>query len=101
MVGSVGLIVAVLIYVRWKARINQGLAIASMWVGRIVKDPKTCKVAETFFIESAVLWFVFPLVDSLYDQKKVDPKLQHSAYAVAAVFFVFAVLLSHAAGKED
>jgi len=101
MVGAVGLIVALLVYGRWRLRINHGFGLAAKWVERVVTDPKTYRVAETFCIEAAVLWFVFPLLDSLYDRKNVDSPLVHRAFGVSAAFFIFAVVLSHAAGKED
>ena len=101
MVGSVGLIVVLLAYGRWRVKINRGTAIAAKWVAKFLMDPKTCRVAETFCNESAVLWFVFPFLDTIYEHKNHDLPLLHDAYKVSAMFFIFAVILSHAAGKPE
>ena len=65
-----------------------------------MRDPKTCKVAETFFLEAAVLWFVFPLLDSMYGPQKLSDPLLRQSYFAAGLFFFFAIILSHA-GKEE
>ena len=79
-----------------------------VWLYRIVKDPKTCRVAETFCNEVAVLWFVFPLLDKIYEHwKDVGnnanpanlPSLRQ-AFLIAGLFFLFAIVLSHAGGKS-
>lgn len=102
MVGSVGVVVIVLAYLRWQERINFGVASAVKWVFKFVVDPKTCKVAETCCSEVAVLWFVFPLLDTIYEHgKHPDDPLLHQAYWVSAMFFIFAVIISHVAGRQD
>jgi len=99
MIGVVSLIVAILVYRRWQAQINRRVAFASRWVWNILLDEKTCRVAEQFFLEAAVLWFVFPFLDSLYDPTKRNSPILMQGYILASVFFLFAVILSHA-GKE-
>jgi hypothetical protein len=107
MVGSVGAIVFVLAYLCWRVPINSGVVCALKWVHKILLDPKTCKVAETFCNEVAVLWFVFPLLDEIYEHEKHpgDPlfrdPLLHNAFWVAFLFLLFAITLSHIAGRQD
>lgn len=102
MVGCVGTIVIVLVYLRWYGRINMGMASALKWASKFVMDPKTCKVAETCCTEVAVLWFVFPLLDTIYERgKHPDDPLLHQAYWVSAMFFIFAVVISHVEGRQD
>lgn len=96
-IGSVGLIVILLAYGRWCRQINRALGIAGIWMLKFLLDSKTCKVAETFCVEAAVLWLVFPLLDTLYDHKHLNDPFLHQAFWVAGMFFVFAVLLSHIA----
>ncbi len=101
MVGTVGLIVVAIVYGRWQKQINLVVVGSAKWVWKFLLDSKTCRVAETFCNEVAVLWFVFPLLDRLYDEKKHDDPLLHQAFIVSAIFFVFAVILSHVAGKRE
>jgi len=111
MVGVAALIVAVLVYLKWHASINNAVGSSLRWLYRILRDPKTCRVAETFCNEVAVLWFVFPLLDSIYEHWKEAGKTTNQqnlpslrqAFFVAGLFFLFAVVLSHVAGerKED
>jgi len=102
MAGAVGAIVLALVYLRWRPRINHGVGSALKWVYKFVLDPKTCRVAETFCNEVAVLWFVFPLLDTIYEHGKIqDDPLLHQAFWVSALFFVFAITLSHIAGREE
>jgi preprotein translocase subunit SecG len=49
----------------------------------------------------AVLWFVFPLLDTLYGGQHLTDSSLHQAFAMAGLFFVFALVLSHIAGKEE
>lgn len=92
--------VVAIAYVRWFSSINSGIVIAVRWLLRFALNHKTCKVAETFFTEAAVLWFVFPILDIIYEHREVsDPKLLQ-AYVAAMVCFLAAVTLSHM-GKED
>lgn len=60
---------------------------AAKWAWKTALDSETCSVAETFCNEVAVLWFVFPLVDSLYDRRNADAHTIHNAFAVSAMFF--------------
>lgn len=93
-----GLFMVVIVYGRWRLRINAWLRKAGAWLFGFLFHSKTYKVAETFCNEVAVLWFVFPLIDSLYEHKSLtDPFLRH-AYGVAGLFFFFAIVLSHAGG---
>ncbi len=103
MVGLVVLIVALLAYGRWWQPINHGIGVAAKWIFRIALDPKTCSVAETFLNEAAVLWFVFPLLDIIYDNKHLNDPSLHQAYWLSGACFLGAVVLSHIAGrrKED
>lgn len=100
MVGSVGLLVAGLVYAQWRETINPAVWVAVKWLGRTLIDRKTCQVAETFCNESAVLWFVFPLLDTIYENQHPDLHLLHESYGVAGMFFLFAVVLAHA-GKSS
>jgi hypothetical protein len=108
MAGVAAVVVVVIAYLKWHAQINQGVKVALGAIYRFLKDPKTCKVAETFCNEVAVLWFVFPLLDSIYEHWKEngDKHLQvgipslHQAFLVSGMFFVFAVVLSHIAGGK-
>src|ERR1700723_3240010 len=97
MLAAAGLLVALLVSLRWRARINIAFVAAGHWIARIVKDPKTYRVAETFCNEVAVLWFVFPLLDAIYDPNRAGKPILLPAFLVAGLFFVFAVVLSHAA----
>lgn len=103
MVGIAAAIVALLVYLRWRGRVNRAFAAAGRWVGKIVKDPKTYKVAETFCNEVAVLWFVFPLLDAIYDPTRRGRPFLAPAFMVAGLFFAFAIVLSHSAkeGNEE
>jgi hypothetical protein len=100
MVGGVALVVALLGYGNWRRSINHGIAVAAKWTFRIALDPKTCSVAETFLNEVAVLWFVFPLLDSIYDHKSISDPALHQAYWLSGVCFLGAVTLSHIARKD-
>lgn len=92
----IGLVVTGLVYKSWFARINLWAASAWKWVLGFLTDEKTCRVAATFFVEAAVLWFVFPVLDSIYDPtKRGDPALGQ-AYIFSAICFLCAVILSHA-----
>lgn len=73
---------------------------AGGWLWKIALDKKTCKVAEEFCLEAAVLWFVFPLLDSLYDPAKKGSPVLTQAYVLAAAFFFFAIILAHV-GKDS
>lgn len=101
MVGTVGLIVVALAYVRWRKRINTAMVITGTWVYRFLVDPKTCGIASTFCNEVAVLWFVFPLLDTIYEHGKRGDPLLRQAFKISGLFFVFAIVLSHIAGKQD
>lgn len=95
--------VLLLVCFRWRERIGRGFAAAGYWIVTIVKNPKTYKVAETFCNEVAVLWFVFPLVDQIYDPNRrgrPDSPSMAPAYLMAGLFFFFAIILSHAAKEE-
>src|ERR1700733_5090650 len=52
-------------------------------------------LAETFWNEAAVLWFVFPLLNTLYERAKDKPppstKAVLGSFAVAIVFFSVAL----------
>lgn len=94
------LLAAVLIYGRWRVQINHAIGVATVRLWRLIIDPKTCRVAETFFVEASVLWFVFPVLDMIYEHKSVSDPLLMQSYLAALVFFIAAVVLSHA-GKEE
>jgi hypothetical protein len=100
MVGAAGLVVLVILYGRWWKKINSGFATAAKWMWKFLIHPTTCKVAETFCVEVAVLWFVFPLLDTLYQHGKLDDPLLRQAGWVAGIFLVFAVILSHLGEKK-
>lgn len=100
MLGVAAFVVAAIAYGRWRLRINSWIVEVAKWLGRFAMDHKTCKVAETFFTEAAVLWFVFPILDIIYEHRQMsDPSLRQ-AYIAAIVCFVAAVALSHM-GKEN
>ena len=52
-------------------------------------------LAETFWNEAAVLWFVFPVLDSVYEKSNNGPspsaKLILVSFVLAGVFFFAAV----------
>jgi hypothetical protein len=52
-------------------------------------------IAETFWNEAAVLWFVFPLLDSIYNHAQGQPRPSNRAiygsFGAAAAFFMVAV----------
>jgi hypothetical protein len=100
-VGVCSLFAAGLAYRQWFAGINLWLKSVRIWAWNVISDKKTCHVVETFFLESAVLWFVFPLLDSLYDptRRGTPSPLLNQAYIAAFVFLLVAVILSHA-GKD-
>lgn len=93
MAAAAAVILVALIYGRWWKGINS-------WVQSVIQHRKTYQVAEQFCVESAVLWFVFPILDSIYDPDRVGKPALWPAYLVALMFFIFALVLSHAA-KED
>jgi hypothetical protein len=103
MIATAGVLLALLVYLRWRVRINRALGCVGRWIDKIVKDPKTYKVAETFCNEVAVLWFVFPLLDAIYDPTKRGHPFLAPAFMVSGLFLFFAVVLSHSAkeGKEE
>lgn len=98
MVGFVGLLVAAIAYMRWRIPINSAIATLFNQFYRMLIGPKFCKVAETFCNEVAVLWFVFPLLDTLYQHGNIKDPLIREGFAVSSIFFIFAVVLSHIAG---
>jgi hypothetical protein len=91
--------IAAIAYWRWHSPINRGLGIAFQQVGKFLLDTKTCKVAETFFLEAAVLWFVFPLLDTIYEHKTLTDPVLRQAYIFSLFCFIIAVTLSHI-GKD-
>jgi len=100
MLGMAAVVVAAIAYGRWWSRINSWIAVTAKWLFRFALDHKTCKVAETFFTEAAVLWFVFPILDIIYEHREMsDPSLRQ-AYVAAIACFLAAVALSHM-GKEN
>lgn len=99
-IGVVILIVVMLAYGRWHTGINFGVMHGLSAIGGFLLNRRTCRVAETFFIESAVLWFVFPTLDVIYEHKSVTDPTLRQAYLAAIIFFVAAIVLSHV-GKED
>jgi hypothetical protein len=100
LLGVAATIVALIAYGRWRIHINSWVAKAVKWLYRIALDHKTCKVAETFFTEAAVLWFVFPILDSIYEHRVLSDPLLRQAYVAAIFCLLAAILLSHM-GKED
>ena len=100
MLGISAVAVAVIAYMRWFAGINHAVAGAAVAVYRFLIGPKFCSVAVTFFNEAAVLWFVFPLLDMIYDQKRMTAALIRDGFGVSGVFFTFAVVLSHVSGDR-
>jgi hypothetical protein len=99
-VGGAVLIAALLIYGQRRVQINQAVRVAIVGLWKLIVDPKTCRVAETFFVEASVLWFVFPVLDMIYEHKSVSDPLLMQSYLAAFIFFIAAVVLSHA-GKEE
>ena len=62
---------------------------------------------ETFFNEAAVLWFVFPFLDTLYQFRKAGDapapnifKVIEQSWSVALVFFILAVSAKKFAEKQ-
>jgi hypothetical protein len=92
-------VVAGLAYRRWHVPINIGVVSALRWIWVFLLHEKACKVAETFLVEAAVLWFVFPVLDSIYDPTKRGNPVLWQAYIVSAVCFVGAIIVAHA-GKD-
>lgn len=91
-----GTIVAALAYRKWFARINFAATSALKWFWDICLDEKTCRVAETFLNEAAVLWAVFPLLDSIYDPARRGEPVLWQSYLLALGCFLGAVIISHA-----
>lgn len=87
-------------YRRWRASVNEKFAFFWDRLWKFLFGPRFCRVAETFCNEVAVLWFVFPLLDSLYQPRQLDMRLVREGFGVSAVFFIFAVVLSQIAGSE-
>lgn len=98
-VAVVTLAIFGLVYGQKHAGINSAISAAWNWLWKTALDKKTCKVAEEFCLEAAVLWFVFPLLDSLYDPAKKGQPVLTQANLLAAMFLVFAVILAHV-GKD-
>jgi len=96
MVAAIVLLVGGLAYRQWYARINFAATAFLKWLWDVCLDEKTCRVAETFLNEAAVLWAVFPLLDSIYDPKRRDNPALWQSYIIAAVCFLGAVIISHA-----
>jgi hypothetical protein len=96
---AVALFVLGLVYRHRHAEINLAISAAFRWLWKIAFDKKTCKLAEEFCLEAAVLWFVFPLLDSIYDPTKRGTPVLMQGYVLAVAFFLFAVILAHV-GKE-
>jgi len=97
--ATVALPVAGLVYRQRYVGINSAVKAAYGWLWKVALDKKTCKVAEEFCLEAAVLWFVFPLLDSIYDPAKRGSPVLTQAYVFALVFLIFAVILAHV-GKD-
>ena len=96
MVVPVVLIVLVIVCGRWWRRISNGLGVAAKWLYGFLVDSRTCGVAKTCCGEAAVLLLVFPTLDTLYDHKNLSDPFLHKSIEVAGLFFLFAIVLSHA-----
>jgi hypothetical protein len=58
------------VYAIFRKRINKAASRFGDWFAEFVLGPEFYKVAEVFFNEAAVLWFVFPLLDNIYQVRK-------------------------------
>ena len=96
----IAVVVVAMAYARWHIQINVSVVSASRGMIRFLTDPRTCRVAEQFLVEAAVLWFVFPVLDMIYDHRKISDPLLMQAYIAAVIFFIAAVVLSHV-GKGE
>ena len=64
------------------------------------------KILETFFNEAAVLWFVFPLLDTIYSfhnkgERGPSTNLVVGSIGVAALLFLFAAVFASLAEEEE
>ena len=64
------------------------------------------KILETFFNEAAVLWFVFPLLDTIYAFRKKDENgpstgLVAVSVGIAGLLFLFAAIFASLAEEEE
>ncbi|MHB1672614.1 MAG: hypothetical protein ACYCSP_00035 [Acidobacteriaceae bacterium] len=64
-------------------------------------------VLETFFNEAAVLWFVFPFLDTLYRTRKAGDapapnifKVMAQSWIVALILFILAIIAKKFAKKQ-
>ena len=70
------------------------------WFGRTFLAPKGLKILTEFCVEVAVLWFVFPFLDTLYYTGKLVGWQVFASFLVAAFFLVLAGILS-LKGEEE
>lgn len=62
---------------------------------------------ETFFNEAAVLWFVFPFLDTLYQARKGDTpapdilKTVLQSWGVALILFILAIIAKKLAKQQS
>lgn len=105
-VGAATLPIVGIAYAIWRKKINQKAT--RLW--NVVSDGFVGKsffsVMEVFCNEVAVLWFVFPLLDSLYESRIPNapgPSISGIllSFVLAGFFFVLATYFAKLAEKED
>jgi hypothetical protein len=74
---------------------------AFQWCARTFLGPRFYKIAAEFCVEVAVLWFVFPLLDTLVQFDKPKMKLVYASVGITAVFLFMAGILSKMGGEEE
>jgi hypothetical protein len=76
----------------WRSLLRQYLSAVLTWS---IRSSEFWGLAETFLNEVAVLWFVFPVLDDLYDRAANKPPLSIwsilGAFGVAFFAFIAAV----------
>jgi hypothetical protein len=88
----------------WRKR----LAHFFRWIFRwVFEGDEFFSLLETFFNEAAVLWFVFPFLDTLYQNRKAGDapapnifKVMEQSWIVALILFILAIIAKKFAKKQ-
>lgn len=71
------------------------------WCVKTFLGPRFVKIAAEFCVEVAVLWFVFPLLDTLVEFDKPKMNLVYASLGITTIFLVMAGILSKMGGEEE